>query len=148
MATGRDDPYAQFSFLLQLNGVTIAGFSEVMGLSAEIDAVEYREGNESNHGVANLRKLVGLMKYTNIVCKHGFAADASLWRWIRSADEGGAQRQSGSIVLLDEGRNKVLSWSFHDGWPVKWDGQELNAETNEVAIEMLEIAHEGFALDP
>lgn len=142
-----NDPYRQFSFLLQIDGVTMAGFSEVIGLSADINIVEYREGDESNHGVADLRKLVGLFKYSNIVCKRSCAADASLWRWIRSLDEGDTQRKSGSIILLDEGRNKVHSWSFHDSRPVKWEGPEQNAEASEVAIEMLEIAHEGLVLD-
>jgi len=109
--------------------------------------MEYREGSDNNHGVSTPRQLPGLIKYTRIVLKGGLTKDQSLWAWRLAVLEGRTQRQSGSISLLDEGRNKVMSWSFHDGWPVKWDGPALNAKTSEVAIQTLEIAHEGLVLD-
>jgi phage tail-like protein len=143
----RNDPYGQFNFLVQIDGVTMAGFSEVSGLTTDTNVMEYRDGSDNNHGVNTVRKLPGLIKYNNIVLKRGFTQDASLWNWRQSVLQGSTQRQSGSISLLDEGRNKVLSWSFHDGWPVKWEGPALNAKTSEVAIETLEIAHEGLVLD-
>jgi phage tail-like protein len=148
MAQGqRDDPYGQFNFLIQIDGVTKAGFSEVSGLTTDSNVMEYREGSDNNHGVNTNRQLPGLMKYARIVLKRGFTKDASLWTWRQSVLQGQTQRQSGSITLLDEGRNKVLSWSFHDGWPAKWEGPALNAKTSEVAIETLEIVHEGVVLD-
>lgn len=148
MAAGdRNDPLGQFNFLIQIDGVTKAGFSEVSGLTTDTNVMEYREGDESNHGVNTVRKLVGLVKYNNIVLKRGWTKDASLWAWRKTVLDGNTQRQSGSISLLDEGRNKVLSWSFHDAWPVKWEGPALNAKTSEVAIETLEIVHEGLVLD-
>jgi phage tail-like protein len=148
MAQGaRDDPYGQFNFLVQIDGVTKAGFSEVGGLTTYSNVMEYREGSDNNHGVNTTRQLPGLMKYARIVLKRGFTKDASLWTWRQSVLQGHTQRQSGSIALLDEGRNKVLSWSFHDGWPAKWEGPALNAKTSEVAIETLEIVHEGVVLD-
>lgn len=143
----RYDPYGQFNFLVQIDGVTKAGFSEISGLVTDTNVIEYREGDENNHGVNTVRKLVGLVKFTNIVCKRGYTQDASLWTWRKSVLDGKTVRQSGSIILLDEGRNKVMSWSFHDGWAVKWEGPALNAKTSEVAIETLEIVHEGLVLD-
>ena len=140
-------PFGQFNFMVQISGVAAAGFSEVSGLSTDTNIMEYREGTDNNNGVNTVRKLVGLVKYTNIVCKRGWTQDASLWTWRKSVLDGKTQRQSGSIILYDEGRNKVLSWSFHNGWPVKWDGPALNAKTSDVAIETLEIAHEGLVLD-
>jgi phage tail-like protein len=143
----RNDPYGQFNFLIEIDGVTKAGFSEVSGLTTDTNVMEYRDGSDNNHGVNTTRKLPGLIKYNNIVLKRGWTQDASLWTWRQSVLQGSTKRQSGSISLLDEGRNKVLSWSFHDGWPVKWEGPALNAKTSEVAIETLEIAHEGLVLD-
>jgi phage tail-like protein len=142
-----DNIVGQFNFMVQIGGVAAAGFSEVSGLSTDTNIMEYREGTDNNQGVNTVRKLVGLVKYTNIVCKRGWTKDASLWAWRKSVLDGKTQRQSGTIILYDEGRNKVLSWSFHDGWPVKWDGPALNAKTSDVAIETLEIAHEGLVLD-
>jgi phage tail-like protein len=148
MAGGqRNDPYGQFNFLVEIDGVTKAGFTEVSGLTTDSNVIEYREGSDNNHGVNTTRKLAGLIKFNNIVLKWGATQDKSLWEWRLSVLQGQTQRQSGSISLLDEGRNKVMSWSFHDGWPVKWEGPALNAKTSEVAIQTLEIAHEGLVLD-
>ena len=143
MATGdRVDPYAQFNFLVEIDGVTRAGFTEVGGLTTEQDIVEYREGSES----ATLRKLPGLRKYSNLTLKRGFTQDKELWQWRKTTIDGGTERRSGSVVLLDEGRSEVLRWNFVEGWISKWEGPALNAKTNEAAIESLEIAHEGLEL--
>ena len=143
----RNDPYGQFNFLVQIDNVTKAGFSEVSGLSHDTNVMEYREGSDNNHGVNTVRMLAGLIKETRIVLKRGVTQDASLWNWRLAVLNGQTQRQSGSITLLDESRTKVMSWSFHDGWPAKWEGPALNGKTSEVALETLEIVHEGLVLD-
>jgi phage tail-like protein len=140
----RSDPYAQFNFLIEIDGVIKGGFSEASGLTTDTNVIEYREGSES-HGTP--RKLPGLLKYNNIVLKRGWTKDKSLWEWRKKVIDGKTQRQSGTIVLLDEARNKALTWNFREGWPSKWEGPALNAKTSEVAIETLEIAHEGLELE-
>jgi phage tail-like protein len=138
----RNDPYAQYNFLVEIDGVTRAGFNEVGGLTTEQDVIEYREGNES----ATVRKLPGLRKYSNITLKRGFTQDKELWLWRKTTIDGETERRSGSIVLLDEAREEVLRWNFVEGWLNKWEGPALNATTNEAAIESLEIVHEGLEL--
>ncbi len=142
MATGRVDPYAQYNFLVEIDGVTRAGFTEVGGLTTEQDAIDYRDGNET----ATVRKLPGLRKYSNITLKRGFTQDKELWQWRKTTIDGLTERRSGSIVLLDEGRNEVLRWNFREGWIIKWEGPALKATANETAIESLEIVHEGLEL--
>jgi phage tail-like protein len=115
----------------------------VSGLESETVVVEYRTGAESNR----VRKLPGLTKYANIVLKRGLTRDLSLWNWRQSVVNGKTDRRSGSIILLDESRKQVLRWHFVEGWPVKWEGPALDATANEVAIETLEIAHEGLELE-
>jgi phage tail-like protein len=139
----RKDPYGQFNFLIEIDGVVKGGFSEVSGLTTDTNVIEYREGNE----ITTVRKLPGLMKYNNIVLKRGWTKDRSLWEWRKRVIDGKTQRTAGSIVLLDEGRNEALRWNFREGWPSKWEGPALNAKTSEVAIETLEIAHEGLELE-
>jgi phage tail-like protein len=142
-ATGdRNDPYSGFNYLVEIDGVTVAGFSECSGLTTETDPIEYRNGSED----ITVRKLPGLRKYTNISLKRGFTQDKDLWDWRKKVINGQTERQSGSIVLLDEGRNEALRWNFRDGWPSKWEGPSLNAKNNEVAIETMEICHEGLEL--
>lgn len=142
MATGRVDPYAQYNFIVEIDGVTRAGFTEVGGLTTEQDAIDYRDGNET----ATVRKLPGLRKYSNITLKRGFTQDKELWQWRKTTIDGLTERRSGSIVLLDEARNEVLRWNFSEGWIIKWEGPALKATANEIAIESLEIVHEGLEL--
>ena len=144
MASGtRNDPYGQFNFLIEIDGVTRAGFSEVSGLTTDTNVIEYREGDE----VTTVRKLPGLMKYANIVLKRGYTQDTSLWNWRKKVLDGATQRTTGTITLLDEARQPALRWNFTAGWPVKWEGPAMNGNTSEVAIETLEIAHEGLELE-
>jgi len=142
MATQRNDPYANFNFLVEIDGVITAGFSEVSGLTADTNVIEYREGDDPIH----VRKLPGLIHFSNITLKRGITKDLSLWNWFNTVLKGTVQRASGSIILLDAARNPVLRWTFVNGWPCKWKGPHLDGKTSEVAIEELEIAHEGIAL--
>jgi phage tail-like protein len=138
----RDDPYKAFNFLVQIDGVTRAGFSEVSGLDSETVVIEYRSGGENV-----VRKLPGLTKFGNIVLRRGVTQDDELWNWRQSVVDGNVDRRNGSVVLLDDQRTEVVRWNFRNGWPCKWEGPGLNAKTNEVAIETVEIAHEGLERD-
>ena len=139
----RNDPYGQFNFLIEIDGVVKGGFSEASGLTTDTNVIEYRDGNE----ITTVRKLPGLMKYNNIVLKRGWTNDRSLWEWRKKVIDGKTQRVSGAIVLKDEARNDALRWKFREGWVTKYEGPTLNAKNNEVAINSIEIAHEGLALD-
>lgn len=138
----RNDPFSAFNFLVEIEGVTIAGFSEASGLSSETDPIEYRTGAED----ITVRKLPGLKKFANIVLKRGYTNSKELWDWRKRVTDGKTQRQSGSVVLLNEARQEALRWNFREGWPRKLDAPTFNAKTNEVAVETLEIAHEGLEL--
>ena len=139
----RNDPYSAFNFLVEVDGVTVAGFSECSGLSTDTDPIEYRNGDED----ITVRKLPGLKKFANISLKRGFTDSKELWEWRKTVLDGQTQRQGGSIVLLNESREEALRWTFREGWPCKWEGPSLNAKNNEVAIETLEICHEGLVLE-
>jgi len=143
-SSARIDPYRRFNFILEIDGIARAGFSEVGGLSAETEVVEYREGADPANTV---RKLPGLTKFSNITLKRGLTADTSLWDWYKTVISGNVQRVDGSIVLLDAARQPVLRWSFRQAWPCKWEGPVLHAKANDVAIETLELAHEGLDLE-
>ena len=144
MATGqRIDPYAQYNFMVEIDGVTRAGFTECGGLTTEQDMIEYREGSET----ATVRKLPGLRKYSNITLKRGFTQDTELWTWRKTTIDGKTERRSGAIILLDEARDEALRWNFREGWVCKWEGPALNATANETAIESLEICIESLELE-
>ena len=139
MATGqRVDPYRGFNFLVEIDGITQAGFQEVSGLDSSTDAVDYREGSDPNH----VRKLTGLNKVSPITLKRGITDSDELWKWRLTVIEGKADRRNGSIILLDSTGKEKLRWNFVNAWPSKWTGPALNATSTAVAVETLEITHE------
>lgn len=145
MATGaRNDPYRGFNFRLEVDGLTIASFSEASGLVAEGDPVDYREGADM---VNSVRKLEGLRKYQNIVLKRGYTQNKELWAWYRNIANGTEDRRNGAIVLMDEAHRDVLRWNFRNAWLNKVEGPSFNATGNEVAMESVELVHEGLDID-
>jgi phage tail-like protein len=135
----RTDPYRNSNFLVEIDGITQAGFSDCSGFGANTDPIEYREGGENT----TVRKLPGLTKYNNITLKWGLTDSTELYNWYRDVVKGKVQRKNGSIIVLDlDGKEKVR-WNFFNGWPTKWDGPDFSAKGTDVAIETLEIAHEG-----
>jgi phage tail-like protein len=143
MAPPRRDPYKVFKFRVEIDGLTAAAFSEVSGLDSETAVIEYRTGSEPN----SVRKLPGLTKYPNIVLKRGITQDAELWNWRQRVIDGDVDRRNGSIVLQDDNGADQVRWNFRNGWPCKLQGPHLNARGNDVAIETLEISHEGLERD-
>jgi phage tail-like protein len=137
--TTRQDPYRSYNFLVEIDGITRAGFQECSGLDSTQDPIEYREGNEG----LTVRKLPGLNTYSNIVLKWGIIDDTELWDWRQQVMEGSIERKNGSIVLLDDIGEEKARWNFREGWPTKWTGTTFNATGTDVAVETLEIAHEG-----
>lgn len=140
MATGqRVDPFFNYNFLVELDGITRGTFQEVSGLDATTEPIEYREGGQNT----TVRKLPGLTKYGNIVLKRGVTSDTELYDWHRQTVLGSIDRRNGSIIVLDRQGGEVARWNFRDAWPTKYDIPDFNATGNEVAIETLEIVHEG-----
>ena len=128
------DPFKNYNFVVEIAGINLAGFSECTGLSSEVDIIEYREGGDDL-----VRKLPGLRKYSNITLKRGVTASLDLYHWHRNILQGQNDRRNGSIILLDDARNEVARWNFHNAFAQKYEGPRLNAKTSEVAIETLVI---------
>jgi phage tail-like protein len=135
---GRVDPYRGFNFLVEIDGITQAGFQECSGLDATTDAVDYREGSDPNH----VRKLSGLNKFSPITLKRGITDSDELWRWRQQALDGKIERKNGSIILRDAAGDEKLRWNFHAAWCSKWTGPSLNSTSTAVAVESIEITHE------
>jgi phage tail-like protein len=138
----RNDPYAQFNFLIEVDDLPVGGFTELSGMTAESDIIEYREGSD----LARMRKLPGLFKFGNITLKRGYTQSRDLWEWRKTTLDGATQRRNGAVILLDEARTPALRWEFFEAWISKYEGPALNAKTNEAAIEAIEIAVESVRL--
>jgi phage tail-like protein len=134
----RPDPYRNFNFRVEIDGVQIAGFSECSGLDTEIAVIEYREGDDK----AGIRKLPGLAKFGDIVLKRGIGKSNELHTWLRNIINGVPDRRNGFVVLMDADRTEVARWKFSNAWIRKLEGPKLNARGNDVAIETIELCCE------
>lgn len=141
-APSRRDPYKNFRFDVDIDG-TRAGFASVSGLAAEAEVIEYRQGSD---GFTSSRKLPGRVKYPNVTLRRGVTTDHFLWDWWKTILAGLVQRRNVQIILLDDDRNEVLRWLLSEAWIAKIEVSDLDAEGNEVAIESIELAHEGLEL--
>ncbi len=120
--------------------VAVGGFSEVQGLEATMKVEDYQEGG--NNGTT--LKFPGRIGWTNIILKRGVATNTALWDWSNSFVEGRGKRRDGIIALLNEMKVPNTIWYFRRGLPMKYTGPQLHASQNSVAIESIEIAHEGI----
>lgn len=139
----RLDPFRGFNFRVEIDGLPVAAFMEVSGLTADRDAVDYREGTDPNI----VRKLPGLSKVTALVFKRGYIQDKSLWDWYQRIMDGNTDRRNGSVILMNEAHQDVLAWSFVNAWPGKIEGPSLSATDNKVAVESMELQHEGLRIE-
>jgi phage tail-like protein len=138
----RVDPYRQFRFRVEIDGITQAGFSEVSFADTTTDPVDYREGTDPTVS----RKLSGLTKFGGITLKWGITDSMDLYNWRQQVIDTGAEgaRKNMAIVLVDEAGGDKARWDIFEAWPTKYDPPDFSAKGNEVAIETMEIVHEGF----
>lgn len=138
----RIDPYRNSRFLLEIDGIVQAGFSEATVPDTSQDPIEYREGNET----PTVRKIPGLIKYGNLTLKWGITDSLELYNWRKQVEQGKMKdaRRNIAVILMDEEANPKSRWEFVYAWPNKYDSPDLNAKGNDIAIETLEIAHEGM----
>jgi phage tail-like protein len=138
----RPDPFRNFNFTVDFGGQAVAGFSEVVLPAAFADVVEYREG-----GDLHARKLPGRTHFSNLILKRGITTSNELYQWWRTVENGQAERRDVQVTLLDEARNAVKRWRFHNAWPARFESPALDARGNDVVIETLEIAVEGMEIE-
>jgi phage tail-like protein len=132
------DPYKNFRFLVEIDGIVQAGFSDVSGFGSSVQVIEYREGGDA----ANVHKLPGQVTYSDLTLKWGITDSRELYDWHRAAVNGTIQRKNGSIILLDDTAQEKVRWNFFGAWPSKWDGADFSAKGNDVAIDTLTVSCE------
>lgn len=136
----RKDPYQSFNFLVEIQGLIVGGFSEVSGIQVETEYEEIKEGGVNDH----IHKLPKATKYPNAVFKRGITDSDTLWKWHQDVIRGLVERRTVFVILRDGSGIEKWIWSFVDAYPVKWIGPDLKADSNAIAIESLELAHNGF----
>lgn len=133
------EPYKNFNFRVEIDGISIAAFSECTGLGSRVDVIEYREG-----GSGAVRKLPGLRRFSDIVLKRGITGSRELQDWHSNILKGQADRRNGSVILLDDAGQEVVRWNFFNAFPSRWDGPHLKGDGQDVALETLTLSCEGL----
>jgi phage tail-like protein len=136
----RNDPFLAFRFEVRFDNLSVAGFSECSGLQLEIEVQDHMEGGLNTF----VRKFPGRTKQTNIQLKRGIV-DREMWNWYYDLTQGRLTTRNGSIRIHDtSGAPVQAEWQFRDAFPSKWVGPDLNASQNNVAVETMEICHQGL----
>lgn len=136
-------PIPTFHFTVEWGGKRV-GFSEVGGLTQENQAIEYRDGSFPEYSSI---KMPGLRKFSNVTLKRGIIkGDNDLFKWLSTVKLNTVERRNLVISLLNEEHQPVMVWKIMNAFPVKVEGPALKASANEVAIESVELAHEGLEL--
>ncbi len=139
----RSDPFPAFRFALSLidsSSIQDGTFTECTGLEATMEVHEYKEGGVNDR----VHKFPSRAEFSNITLKKGMELTDALWKWHHDFVQGTGKRKDGKITLMNESGEPVKVWYFKRGIPLKWTGPDLNATQNALAIESLEISHEGL----
>ena len=134
-------PQAKFRYKVEIDGLEAGGFSEATGFDASIDVIEYREGDMT---AETPMKIAGLKKYGNITLKQGLTDSRVMYDWLAAGVNGEVQRKTLTLTLLNDTQATAASWQIINAWPTKYTAPDFNATASEIAIESIEIAHEGM----
>jgi phage tail-like protein len=132
-------------FRLQVGGREAAGqFREISGLDAENEIIEHKEVDKT--GRTRTKKVPGILKWSNIELKRGVDIDKGLWEWRYQVETEGPDkvRTDCTLELLDYDNTPIATYTILQAWPSKYTGAAMNAGSNEVAVEAITLAHEGF----
>ncbi len=139
--TDTENPYTQFNFEVHVDGDAVAGFSEISGITMQLDTVEYQEGGVNNH----VHSLPGTMAHADLVMQRGMTEDATFWTWVQDVMSGKISRKD-VVIKLQEGfqGESVWGWEFTNAYPTMWQGPDLISANDRMAIESIELTYEQF----
>ena len=140
--SGRIDPYKNFKFKVEIDGIEVPDLLRVSGLKCTVEVIEWRSASEPNL----VRLLPGATRCGPLTLERGFTGDSYFYDWYAAVRDGSDERRSGSVIAFDQAGQEVCRWKFYQAFPVKWEGPALDASKNELAIETLEIAVERIDL--
>jgi phage tail-like protein len=141
MAFTRKDPFLGFNFAVELDGITRMGFKGCTGLDSSTTSIKYREGTDPTLAA---RELPSLLHHSAITLTRGITDDHALWDWRNDVVQGKGTRHDISIVLRDDLGNERIRWNVKNAFPTKWAGPSFDAASDAVAVETLELTHEGI----
>ena len=138
------DPLVSSWFGVEFQGEVVGAFRECSGLGSENEVVEYKASVPKGEYI--IKKVPGRLKWNNITLKRGITDAMDMWKWRKLVEQGKIEdaRKNGTITMYNQQGDAVAKWNFINAWPSKLSGPSANASNNEVAIEELELTHEGY----
>lgn len=135
-------PLVGFHFAIDISGVITGYFTECSGLGSEHEVIEHKVITEK--GTEVIMKIPGRLKWENITLKRGITRAMDIWAWRKEVESGNVEsaRRDGSVIMFDQTLQEVARWNFLRAWPVKVTGPQPKADSNEIGIEELTLAHE------
>jgi phage tail-like protein len=143
-AGARQDPYLGSRFVVEVESMFVGSFAEVSGLELQVETETYAEGGVNTHS----HELPSRASSPNLVCKRGLTDSTLFWEWTRGTVDGTVVRKNGLVFLLNAAGAPAWGWGFTNAYPVKWTGPTFTADQGEVAVEALELAHDGLKTVP
>jgi phage tail-like protein len=140
-AADRTDPYLGYRFKVEIDGLLVAGFTTVRGLEVRMEPESYQEGGVNDYA----HQLPTRTDSPRLVLERGVTDSEAFLTWIRGVAPGTVGRQDGRVVVLDETGQEVRGYQFLRAYPVRWSGPELSASQGAVAVESVELVHEGLS---
>lgn len=145
-ASGPHDPYKGYNYKVEIDSVDVGGFDRVSGLTVQMETVTYSEGGRNDH----IHHLPGQFQHSNLVLRKGVTDRTALWDWIDSLKTGSmADTNARRTVVVKLQKNykssEMWGWEFTDAYPVRWTGPELRADQGAVALETVELVHNGLS---
>lgn len=138
-------PLPKFHFRVDWDGIANAGFTEVTGLEVTTEKIEYRDGASPEFSKI---KMPGMQTFGDLTLKRGsFKGDNEFFNWWNTVAMNTITRRNVTISLLNEAHEPVVVWKVKNAWPLKVTSSDLNAGSNEVAVETLVLAHEGVTVE-
>jgi phage tail-like protein len=140
----QQDPLISAWFSIEFQGQVTGAFRECEGLGSSNEVVEYKASGEKGEYV--IKKVPGRLVWTNIVLKRGITDSMDMWKWRKLVEQGNVDsaRKNGTVTMYNTQGTAVAKWNFINAWPSRITGPSVNAGENGVAIEELEITHEGY----
>ena len=138
------DPYRNYHFKLDIQGITEAHFTECSSIGVRVQAITYREAGDQ----PNVRRIPGRVEYADVTLRYGLTKSTDLWKWLMNVASGTADRKNVSVILMDStGMQEVTRWNLNNAWPREWSGAPLDARGQEIAIESLTLVFESVDRD-
>ena len=130
------------NFALEIDGIVQGGFQEITGIEAEVEVIEYRDGND-----AMLRKRAGRVKYGNITLKRGQVKDKALYLWFKEVIDGKTNRKSGAIISQGREGTENVRYNFFEAFPIKWKAPDLNSKSDTFQVEEVTLTCEKVEME-